>query len=257
MSRSPYDVLGVAPTASPEDILLAYRRGRMKAHPDRHPDDPTAAARFQDIQDAYETLTRPAPASPPPPRPDAFEEWLRRGRFHVGEAAFVRPSSVRVRWPWEAAWSGGTAQLQAHGRMWTVPLPEGLRDGDIVRVPGPPGDEAHTVEVEVQMAPPPGWHRQGNDVHGPLAVDVWTALVGGVLPWRIGPTTLQVQIPPRTASGATLRLRGQGVVHPRQRQRGDAYAHVDLVLPTELSAAQRTTLTRWRNAALKTPESRK
>lgn len=51
-----YDVLGVAASASVADIRLAYRRKASQFHPDRNP-AADAAARFRDVQAAYELLT--------------------------------------------------------------------------------------------------------------------------------------------------------------------------------------------------------
>ncbi|MCX7228334.1 MAG: DnaJ domain-containing protein [Burkholderiales bacterium] len=52
----PYDALGVAASASVADIRLAYRRKAALYHPDRNP-AADAAARFRDVQAAYELLT--------------------------------------------------------------------------------------------------------------------------------------------------------------------------------------------------------
>jgi molecular chaperone DnaJ len=54
-----YNVLGVAPNASEEDIRKVYRSLAMRFHPDRNP-EPGAAARFQAIAKAYEVLSDPA-----------------------------------------------------------------------------------------------------------------------------------------------------------------------------------------------------
>lgn len=51
-----YRTLGVAPSASPEEITQAYRRLRSSAHPDKQGD----AAMFHRIQKAYEVLSDPA-----------------------------------------------------------------------------------------------------------------------------------------------------------------------------------------------------
>ena len=82
--HDPYRVLGVDTGASRQDIARAYRRAVQGAHPDARPADPRAAARFQELTDAYDLLTDPArraaydrahhPAAgpggqPPPPRP--------------------------------------------------------------------------------------------------------------------------------------------------------------------------------------------
>ncbi|MCC5868835.1 MAG: molecular chaperone DnaJ [Gammaproteobacteria bacterium] len=55
--RDYYEVLGLTRGASAEEIKKAYRRLAMKNHPDRHPDDPAAEARFKDVKEAYEVLS--------------------------------------------------------------------------------------------------------------------------------------------------------------------------------------------------------
>ncbi len=53
-----YNVLGVAPNASDDDIKKIYRSLAMRFHPDRN-DAPGAEARFKSITKAYETLSDP------------------------------------------------------------------------------------------------------------------------------------------------------------------------------------------------------
>ncbi|KAF6752393.1 DnaJ-domain-containing protein [Ephemerocybe angulata] len=52
-----YDILGVPTDATTDDIKKAYRRLAIKHHPDKNPDDPTAAERFTQIGIAYQTLS--------------------------------------------------------------------------------------------------------------------------------------------------------------------------------------------------------
>ncbi len=51
-----YAVLGVDRRATSDEIKKAFRRITLESHPDRHPDDPDAAARYRRVNEAYNTL---------------------------------------------------------------------------------------------------------------------------------------------------------------------------------------------------------
>eukprot|EP00611_Tribonema_gayanum_P019316 TRINITY_DN3325_c0_g1_i6.p1 TRINITY_DN3325_c0_g1~~TRINITY_DN3325_c0_g1_i6.p1 ORF type:complete len:520 (-),score=256.00 TRINITY_DN3325_c0_g1_i6:207-1766(-) len=52
-----YDALGVAPDASAAQIKAAYYKRALALHPDKHPGDAAAAAEFQAVAEAYQTLS--------------------------------------------------------------------------------------------------------------------------------------------------------------------------------------------------------
>lgn len=57
--RDLYEVLGVARSASDDEIKKAYRKLARQHHPDANPDDPKAEERFKEISAAYDTLSDP------------------------------------------------------------------------------------------------------------------------------------------------------------------------------------------------------
>ena len=59
MGTDPYQVLGVSPNASEDEIRQAYRRLAKKYHPDLNPGDKTAAQKMNEINAAYDAIKNP------------------------------------------------------------------------------------------------------------------------------------------------------------------------------------------------------
>jgi curved DNA-binding protein CbpA len=85
-----YQLLGVAREASREEITQAWRRRARAEHPDSHPGDAAAPARFRALAEAYQVLSDPA-------RRAAYDRVLGDGRPAPGiPAPGIR---VPVRYP--------------------------------------------------------------------------------------------------------------------------------------------------------------
>ncbi|HEX2240079.1 MAG TPA: molecular chaperone DnaJ [Actinomycetota bacterium] len=73
-----YEVLGISPQATPDEIKRAYRRLARELHPDANRDDPGAADKFKEVTRAYEVLSDPQKRQ----RYDAFgDERIDAGAF--------------------------------------------------------------------------------------------------------------------------------------------------------------------------------
>ena len=61
MAENPYDVLGVSPNASDEEIKRAYRELSRKYHPDSYMNNPLAdlaEEKFKQVQEAYNEIMK-------------------------------------------------------------------------------------------------------------------------------------------------------------------------------------------------------
>ena len=75
--RDYYEVLEVGREAAEGEIKKAYRKLAIKHHPDRNPDDPSAAEKFREATEAYEVL----------------KDQQKRAQYdQLGHAAFEQPS---------------------------------------------------------------------------------------------------------------------------------------------------------------------
>ena len=130
---------------------------------------------------------------------------------------------------------GGAARPQT----LTLKVPPGVRDGQRLRLrgkgaPGPAGAPPGDLYVRVRHAPHPLFRSSGTDVTIDLPITVAEAALGATVdvPTLHGKTA--VRIPPGTAGGKRLRLKGQGLPDAHGGPKGDQYCLVHIVPPTGL-----------------------
>ncbi|KAA0209604.1 J domain-containing protein [bacterium] len=123
-----------------------------------------------------------------------------------------------------------------------VTLPHAIRDGMKLRLrglgdPDDDGGEAGDLYLTLVLESDDTYRRRGPDIEADLPLAPWEALEGGPVEIRTLDGTATLNVPPDTASGARLRMRGLGL--ERDGRRGDFYAVVRLALPETLSERQK------------------
>lgn len=93
----PYKVLGVEPTATPEEIKKVYRELALKYHPDRNPDNASAEEKLKEINAAYE-LIKDGKYNPNPKsfNPIDLDDMLRNFGFGATRNINIRKGVLRI-----------------------------------------------------------------------------------------------------------------------------------------------------------------
>lgn len=206
MSRDPYEVLGIAKTASQDEIRKAYRKLAKELHPDLNPGDLKAAERFKETASAYDLLSNP-------------EKRKRYDRGEIDASGTERPQQQYYR---DFADAGGARQYHSSAGFEDLGDASDLfadlfgrarRGGRTFSMPGP-------------------------DAHYRLEVDFLEAATGGkrriTLP---DGQTLDLTIPEGVADGQVLRLKGKGGPGTGGGPPGDALVEIS-VGPHPLFARQ-------------------
>ena len=194
MSDNPYDVLGVAPGASAEEIQTAYRSKAKTFHPDLNPGNPKAEEQFKRVSAAYDLVGDPE----------------KRARFDRGEIdasgaerpaqRFYRDFASGADHPYAS--SAGFEDLMGADDV----LSELLRRGG---------------RANVRM--------RGADVHYRLPLDFIEAVNGATQRVTLPDgRTLDVTVPPGASDGQVLRLRGKGGPGFGGGPAGDAYVELEV-----------------------------
>lgn len=125
-----------------------------------------------------------------------------------------------------------------------VRIPKGALEGQIIRVPGKGGaglngGEPGHLFLRVRLASHPDFRALGADLYHDLPLAPWEAVLGTTVRLHGLDGDLDVKIPPGTANGQRLRLRGRGLPKPKSDERGDLYVVADIQLPPEVSPAEK------------------
>jgi curved DNA-binding protein len=202
MSEDFYTVLGVARSASADEIKKVYRSLARKLHPDKNPGNKEAEEKFKRVSYAYEVLSDPD-------KRKLYDEF-----GEVGLREGFDPEEQRRYRAWQSA---GAGRGGARGG-------EGVEFVDLEDLLGGRGLEGLFGGLRGARAQP----ARGADLHSELALGFAEAIRGGereltFSSGREAPRTIKVRFPPGARDGEKIRLRGQG-------QPGRAGEAGDLVL---------------------------
>jgi len=188
-----YAALGVARTATEDEIRKAYRKLARKYHPDVNPNDRKAEDKFKEISFAYEVLSDKDKRA-------RYDEFGTQGLADGFDPAQAREYT---RWSQGARRSPSFESFSSDGDFDLEDLLGGMFSGGGRRARGP---------------------RRGSDAEGQIEVEFLDAVRGGEVRVQVADRgALRIKIPPGAVTGTKIRLAGQGDSGTQGAPAGDLY----------------------------------
>ena len=147
----------------------------------------------------------------------------------------------------EDAYHGGRRQITLGSgpatRNLQVTIPAGVTDGQRIRLAGQGGQggdggQPGDLYLVVRIKKHPHYRLEGRDLYVELRLAPWEAALGTSVAVDTPGGEAKLTVPAGTSSGRRLRLRGRGLPSPKGKP-GDLYAEARIMVPANLSAAER------------------
>ena len=215
-----YKILGVDKTIPQKDVKKAYLKRAKQFHPDLHPDDPKAKAKFQALNEAYDVIGDPEKRK----KYDQYgEQWKQADAFGGGTGGFSGFSSG----------AGGGSPF------------DGFDFSNFTNGRGSGGFSSFFEDLfggAMRGRGAGGFsQQQPRESQASVSIDMYTALLGGdVIVTMPDGKKVRLKLKPGTQPGTKVRLRGKG------QNGADLIITYNVTLPTNLSPHQRQLLEEMR-----------
>ena len=208
-----YKILGVDKTIPQKDVKKAYLKRAKQFHPDLHPDDPKAKAKFQALNEAYDVIGDPEKRK----KYDQYgEQWRQADQMGGGFGGFGGHGGN----PFEGFDFSNFTRGGSGGGFSS--FFENLFGG------GARGTSGFGGFGRQQQQP--------QESQASVQIDMYTALLGGEVMIQIGGSKLKLKVKPGTQPGTKVRLRGKG------QSGNDLIITYQVALPTTLTERQKELL---------------
>ena len=128
-------------------------------------------------------------------------------------------------------------------RKVEVTIPQGLRDGSVIRLAGLGGQgygkgEAGDLLLRIHILPDKRFSLSGLDLRTSLPITPWEAALGGLVEVETLEGVINLKVPEESQSGKTLRVRGKGL-SGKNGSRGDLLVTLEIRIPERPSAEEK------------------
>lgn len=144
--------------------------------------------------------------------------------------------------------------FEINGKKVRITIPGGVYDGQKIKLKGhgnpgvnggPNGDLYITFNIPID----PDFERIGDDLKTKVAIDLYTAVLGGDVKVNTLNGSVNLKVKPETQSGMTVRLKGKGFpVYKKEGEHGDLFVTYEVKLPTNLTDKQKDLFEQLKNS---------
>lgn len=222
-----YKILGVSKDIPQKDVRRAYLKRAKQFHPDLHPDDPKAKAKFQALNEAYEVISDPEKRK----KYDQYgQNWKEADAFNRGGGA------------------GGGQEFHWSSTSGGSPF-DGFDFSSFGN--GGSGFSSFFEDLFGNMGSHAGgstYRTSSGEMDAKVNIDLYTALLGGevIIQLRDG-SKIKLKVKPETQNGTKVRLRGKGYDRG-DGMYGDLIITYNVKLPTNLTEKQKQLLNEMKYA---------
>ena len=224
-----YKILGVDKTIPQKDVKKAYLKRAKQFHPDLHPDDPKAQAKFQALQEAYDVIGDPEKRR----KYDQYgEQWKEAEQFGAGGFGGGASGGNPFSGFDFSSFSGGGGFSSFFEDLFGRKGQPGGGFGGFQGFSGSAGRRTHSGEMNANVT-----------------IDLYTAMLGGeIIVTLSNGQKLKLKIKPETQPGTKVRLRGKGYDRG-DGTFGDLIITYQVKLPTGLTERQKELLRQMKGTA--------
>lgn len=230
-----YKILGVDKTIPQKDVKKAYLKRAKQFHPDLHPDDPKAQAKFQALQEAYDVIGDPEKRRKYDQYGEQWKQAEQFGGFGGAQGGGYGGFGSAGGNPFEgfdfSGFSGGGGFSSFFENLFGRQGRQGGGFGGFQGFSGGSSRQARTNSGEMNAT---------------VSIDLYTALLGGeVMITLSNGQKVKMKIKPETQPGTKVRLRGKGYDRG-DGTFGDLIITYQVKLPTNLTEQQKSLLQEMR-----------
>lgn len=181
------------------------------------------------FSDFFETLFGRRPNEP------AGSRTVRKGQDYRAETTISL----------QEAYTGTGRMVEVNGQKLRIKLKPGIGHEQVIRLkdkgePGTNSGPAGDLYITIRIADDEYFDRKGDDLYTDVAIDLYTAVLGGKATVRTLKGDIKLDIPEGTDNGKVLRLKGLGMpVYGQPEQFGNLYVTIQVQLPKNLTETQK------------------